>query len=726
MLSRREFIQVSGLGGSALVLGFQLLGCKEKAVSFTPINAWLSIGSDNSIIIQSKNPEIGQGVKTSMPMIIAEELGVDWERVIVEQASYDPQFGSQFAGGSSAIRSNYLTLRKVGAAARELFIHAAAKTWNTDPSTLYVSNGEVLDKRNYRRISYGELVAVASTFEAAEDPELKDPNDFHIIGHSQKGVDNLKIVTGTMEYGIDASIEGMLYACISKSPVFGGQLASFDRTAALEVAGVLDVIEIEGHAHPSRWSPGVAVIADSTWAAFKGKRALKVRWNTFGNEQESTEALFERFKKNVRKTGEILVRDDGDVRTSFRTADLVLDEEYELPFLAHACLEPMNYLAQVKDGHIYLKGSTQVPGTCRYMAHEATGIERENISVSMTRVGGGFGRRLFADYAGEAAYLSSKLNQAVKVVWDREDDLQHDFYRPAGIYRMMACIQEGRLSGWHVNASSTSRYLYRGASASPHSSEIFSDGFPAGFIPNFKLEYTAVETLIPTGAWRAPGHNATAFVIQSFLDEIAHELGKDPLEFRLELIGEEDRSIEYEHHDSGSYSTKRLRNVLLKVAELSNWGTSVSREVYRGIACHFIFGSYAAIVCEVAIVEDKPKVVKFYAAVDCGIVINPSGAKAQIEGAIMDGMSSTLYGKISIEGGAVKESNFDTYRLLRMGDAPEIDIHLLESDADPEGLGEIALPPVAPAICNALFAATGIRRRKLPIMNAGGFHTHRD
>lgn len=717
MTSRRDFIKITGLTGGALVLGFHLQGCKEEEpVVVTELNAWLKIGSDNSIRIVSKNPEIGQGVKTSMPLIVAEELEVEWEKVIVEQAPYDKRLGSQFAGGSSAIRSNWMTLRKVGAAAKELFIQAAANKWQVGTSSLSANDGHVVQVDGRKKISYGELVADASLLEAPEDPVLKDPKNFKLIGTTKKGVDNEKIVTGAIEFGIDASTEGMVYAAIKKSPAFEGTVKSFDGSAALQVPGVLDVVELEGHAHPTRWSPGVAVIANSTWAAFKGKEALLVEWDTKGNEKEDTDELVKLFKQNVSKAGTIKVRDDGRIKQSFEQAEVVLDSEYELPFLAHSTMEPQNYLADVKNGKVRLKGSTQVPGTCRYMAHEATGIDRENIEVDVTRIGGGFGRRLFADYAGEAAFLSNKIGKPVKVVWSREDDMQHDFYRPAGIYRMKASIQNGKLTGWHVNASSTSRYLYRDANVSPHSSEIFSDGFPAGLIPNFKLEYTAVDSVIPTGAWRAPGHNSTSFVIQSFIDEIAHELKEDPLAFRLNLLGEGDKVMPYEHHDTGEYSTERLKNVMRKVAEMSNWDRPAPSGIYRGMACHFIFGSYAALVCELTVVDGKPNVQKFYAAVDCGVVVNMSGAKAQIEGGIIDGMSAALYGKISIKNGSVVESNFDTYRTLRMNEAPDIEVALIESEESPEGLGEISLPPVAPAISNAFFAATGTRVRRLPMM----------
>lgn len=716
MLSRRKFFKTTGLAGGALMIGFHLTGCEEEPVIIKEFNAWLKIGSDNSIRIISKNPEIGQGVKTSMPMIIAEELGVDWERVIVEQAPYDQRLGSQFAGGSSAIRSNWMMLRKVGAAVKTVFMTAAANAWGIDVQQVHVSDGVLSNEVNNQSFTFGELLEAASKLELPEEPVLKHPSDFTIIGQGKRAVDAAKIVTGQMEYGIDARAEGMVFAAIKKSPVFEGKIQSIDDSAALKIPGVEQVVVIEGHEYPTRWSPGVAVIANSTWAAFKGKEALQVVWETNGNEAESTEKLFEQFRKNVQKKGAILVREDGNVAQSMKNAEIVLDSEYELPFLAHTTLEPQNYLADVRDGKVQLKGSTQVPGTCRYMAHEATGIERDNIQVELTRIGGGFGRRLFADYAGEAAYLSHQLNKPVKVVWSREDDMQHDFYRPAGIYRVKASIQEDQLTSWHVKASGTSRYLYRGADVSPHSSEIFSDAFPAGIIPNFKIEFSAVDTVIPTGAWRAPGHNSTSFVIQSFIDEIAHAMQKDPLQFRLELLGEGDRAMPYQHHDTGAYSTERLKHVLRKVADMSNWDQAPKPGIYRGIACHFIFGSYVALVCEASVIEGKPKIHKCYAAVDCGLVINPLGAKAQIEGGIMDGMSSALYGKITVKEGAVEQDNFHSYPLLRMADAPDIEIELIESENSPEGLGEISLPPVAPAICNAIFAATGKRIRKLPVM----------
>lgn len=711
MITRRQFIKISGLTSGALVIGFAYNYSNKIDVKSFEINAFLKIGNDNSITILSKNPEIGQGVKTSMPMIIAEELNVDWRKVIVEQAPLDKRLGPQFAGGSSSINSNWEVLRKAGASAKQMLLMAASKRWNVSQDLLKADNGKIVNTVNNDKISYGDLTELASTLEIPENPPLKNPKDFKIIGSWKNGVDNEKIVTGSIDYGIDSSLEGMLYAAIEKSPVFGGTIKSFDATEAMKIPGVKKVMKIEGHEKPTYWICGVAVLADSTWSAFKGKEALKIKWNTNGNEDLNSGDLFSEFKENIKKKGKILVREDGDVQHVFNNADLIIEEEYELPFLAHSTMEPQNYLADVQKDKAYLIGSTQVPGSCVLLANVVSGIEKEKIKIDVTRVGGGFGRRLFADYAAEAVYLSKEVGLPVKVVWSREDDMKHDYYRPSGVYKIKAGIKDGKLAAWHIKASSVSRYEYRGSKVSPHRSEIFPDEFPAGFVPNFKMEYTSVQTSIPIGAWRAPGHNSTAFVIQSFIDEISHAMNKDPLKYRLELLDTKDKT----HSESQTYSAEKLKNVIKKVGKISNWDTNPPLGIFRGIAAYFIFGSYVAEVCEISMENGKPKIEKFYAAVDCGIVINKAGAIAQIEGGIIDGISTTLYGEITIKNGECQQDNFDNYKILRLNEVPKIEIVLIESDEKPEGLGEISLPPVAPAICNAIFSATGNRVRKLPL-----------
>ena len=723
-IKRRNFIKISGLTGTGLVIGFPLLAGKEEAANFIfEPNAFLKIGSDGSIVIIAKNPEIGQGVKTSLPMIIAEELEVAWEQIEVQQAGYDSELGTQFAGGSTAIKTNWENLRKAGAAAKEMLIEAAAKQWGISTENCYARAGKVVNRLNNKELSYAQLAEAASELEVPKEPKLKDPKDFTIIGTAKRNVDSHKIVTGQPIYGMDAKPKGTLTAAIAKCPVFGGKVKSFNPNAAMAVPGVVQVLEIEPDKSPMRRIAGVAVIAKNTWAAFKGKEALQVEWDFGEGTQESTTALRQNMETATAKDGGMQLRNDGDVDAAFSAADQVIEGTYEVPFLYHATMEPMSYFADVKDDSIECWGSTQVPRAVAYYAHFITDVPLENIKVHQSRVGGGFGRRLLADYASEAAYISHKIKQPVQVVWTREDDLQHDYYRPMGMYRLKGALdKEANITAWHINAATTSRYLFRNDESPHYKTEIFPDGFPAGFIPNFKMEYTPIATKVSTGAWRAPGHNATCFVDQSFLDELAVAAEKDPIDFRLELMGEEDKTMPYDDHGGLAYSTARLKNVIRKVATLAKWNEPSAEGVFRGFAAHFMFGAYVAEVVEISLGEKgRPKLEKVYAVVDCGIVVNRLGALAQIEGGIVDGLSATIYGGINIQNGRVIESNFHNYQMLRLPECPDIIVELVESSEHPEGLGEISLPPINAALCNAIFRATGKRIRRLPLKDSDVF-----
>lgn len=718
-IKRRDFLKISGITGTGLILGFGLTtGAKENVLTQFEPNAFLKIGSDNSIIIFAKNPEIGQGVKTSLPMIIAEELEVDWQKIKVVQAGLDGRLGAQFAGGSTAIKTNWQTLRKAGATGKAMLISAAASQWNIAESECYAKNGGVKNTRNNETFTYGALVNAAAKLEIPQEPTLKDSKDFKIIGTAKKGVDNKAIVTGTAGFGIDARREGMLVAVIEKCPVYGGKVKSFDDTEAQKINGVKHILKIDPLGPGDRVA-GVAVVADNTWAAMKARKALKITWEPGGGASESTDKINEKFKEYISKKGQIDLRDDGDVDAVFKQSDKIIEAVYEVPFLSHVPMEPMNYCADVRDNQAHVWGPTQVPGSVQRMAADITGIPRDKITVEMTRVGGGFGRRLFADYAADAITISYALKQPVQVVWTREDDIHHDYFRPAGMYKLKAALDaKNRLSAWYLNASTTSRYLYRKSDQSPHITEVFPDGFPAGFVPNFRMEYTPVETVVPTGAWRAPGHNATAFIDQSFIDEMAHLAQKDPVDFRLEVLGEEDKEMPYADHGGPTYSTKRLKNVINIAAEKSGWYQKESG-IFKGFAAHFMFGAYVAEVVTLRLNEKRePYIENVWAVVDCGIVVNRSGAEAQIEGGIVDGLGATMFGEVTIaEGGAVQH-NFDTYKMIRMKDSPKINIHIVESNESPEGLGEMSLPMISAAYANAIFSATGKRIRKLPVQLA--------
>lgn len=719
-LNRRDFLKLSGLASAGLIIS---IGISDARAAKGPMtngvfepSAYLKIGSDGKIIIMSKNPEIGQGVKTSMPQIIAEELEVDWKKIEVMQAPLDNKLGDQFAGGSTAIKENFNELRKAGAAAKEMLIEAASRKWKVSLDQCYASEGFVMRKNTNEKLSYAELADDASKLNVRENPKLKDKKDYKIIGKPLAGVDNKKIVTGTAEFGLDARPKGMVVASVERCPVFGGKVRKVDDAEALKIQGVEKVIVVEATANPTRMVAGVAVIAKNTWTAMKGRKALKIEWDLPAGETESDENLKNQFEKNINTTGEVL-RNDGNVDEVFATSTKVIEAIYEAPFLAHAPMEPMNYIADVRADGIDVWGPTQVPGSVRQLANIITGLPVDKIKVRMTRVGGGFGRRLMADYSYEAISISKAIGKPVQVVWTREDDMQHDFYRPAGMFKMKGALdQNNKLVAWKINASTTSRYAFRGASDPAYRTEVFPDGFPAGFIPNFRMEYLPTQSKVPRGAWRAPGHNITAWLDQSFIDEMATLAGKDPIAFRLEILGAEDKEMPYSDHGGPVYSTKRLKNVIKLAAEKSNWNQPAPKGMYRGFAAHFMFGAYVAEV--VTISMPSPETIKVERAVcvcDCGIVINQSGAMNQLEGGIIDGLSVALNGAIHIEGGKAKEGNFDDYKLMRMKDAPDVEVHLVDSEEGPEGLGEMSLPPVSAALCNAIFAATGKRIRKLPI-----------
>jgi isoquinoline 1-oxidoreductase beta subunit len=478
---------------------------------------------------------------------------------------------------------------------------------------------------------------------------------------------------------------------------------------------VRDVVEIVPRDNPLEMVSGVAVVADNTWAAMKGRAALSVEWEAGPKPDESSESLRAQFERLTEKRGKV-IRDDGNVDRALEGAAKTLDAVYEVPFLAHAPMEPMNCVADVRSGSCEIWAPTQSPGGAHELAQSITALPRETIRVHMIRTGGGFGRRLLNDYAAEAVYLSKAVGAPVQVVWTREDDIRHDYYRPAGFHRLRAGIDgDGNLIAWEIHTSTTSRYAFAHSSQPPETTEVFADALPAGVVPNFRLAYTPAASGVPVGPWRGPGKNADTFVDQCFLDEVAHAAGRDPVEFRRALFGEP-REMPYRDHGGPSFDTGRLRGVLDAAAEASGWGSALPKGSGRGVAAHFMFGAYVAEGAEVSVDSDgRLAVDRVVAAVDCGTVVNPIGARAQVEGAILHGLSAALHGKVDIAHGAAVPGNFDAYPLLRIQEAPRIEVHFVPSAAHPSGLGEIALPAVAPAVGNAIFAATGQRVRRLPI-----------
>ncbi len=727
--SRREFIKVSAAAGGGLVVALYTpwsdaltatLPGEPQASDGLQASAFVTVHRDGTVTIQAKNPDMGQGVKTSLPMIVAEELGVAWEDVRVEQAPYDPgRFGPQYAGGSTGVPTNWDRLRIAGAAARELLILAAAQRWGVAPGECRAIAGTVRhgEGAGERRVGFGELVDEAAGLEAP-DPRslrLKDPADYRIIGTSKSDVDLADMVTGALVYGFDLRLEGMLFVVVARGRSFGSRVRSFDPGGALAVPGVRQVVEVEPLDNPAFMAGGVAVVAESTAAAMKGREALAIDWEDGPHADQSTESLRAQFEALTLETGEV-IRDEGDVDAALAGAARRLDAVYEVPFLYHATLEPMNCTAHVQDGRCEIWAPTQVPGLCIALAAAATGLPRRAITVHMQRVGGGFGRRLMADYAAEAASISQAVGAPVQMMCTREDDVRHGYYRPAGLYRLSAGIDEsGELIAWNEHVSTTSRHAFRGDVDTAAETEVFPDALPGAGVPNFRLAYSPAETSVPTGALRGPGKNANTFVEQCFLDEIAHAAGRDPVEIRRAIIGEP-RDLPYRDHGGPTFSTGRLRAALDLAVAHGDWGAPLPAGRGRGLSAHMMFGAYVAHIAEVSVdAEGSVRVDRVVCAVDCGIVINPVGARAQVEGGILHGLSATLHGEITIADGGVVQGNFDDYPLLRIDEVPEIEIHFVESTEPPTGLGEMTFPGIMPAVANAVFDATGKRVRRLPI-----------
>lgn len=705
--NRRSFLKASTLAGGGLLLGFNLFNActsptNPKAAiipkkelfpeDWSDINAFIKIATDGSVTIMSPNPEIGQGIKTSMPMIVAEELDVDWANVRVEQAALNTDwYERQVAGGSQSIRQGWESLRKAGATARQMLVETAAKQWEVEASECSTENGMVHHKASNKSIGYGELAAPASVMEAPTDVVLKDSKDFKIIGQSKANVDNHGIVTGKPLFGIDIHREGMLYAMAVRPP-FGKKLKSLDDTAAKAIEGVKDVIT---------FGDKVAVVGDSTWNVKKGRDALIIEWD-IAEALESSEsqdaAMLELLKKPTKEPK----RKDGNPDKAFKEAAKVVEAIYECPFLPHNTLEPMNYFAHVREDGVELLGPNQVPKWARGDVAKMLEIEESKITVQMTRMGGGFGRRLYPDFVKEAAEISKLAKAPIKLQWTREDDMQGGMYRPACKYLFRAALDEnGKMIGYHI----------RGAGINMDNT-VRENNFPAASVPNYLAETHNLKSNVTTAAWRAPVANFLASAEQSFIDEVALAAEKDPVAFRLELF---DDAINNPVGEVG-YDVARFKKTVELAAEKSNWNNKAD-DVFLGMSAYYSHNSYVAEVAEVVMVDGSPKLKKVYCATDCGIVVNPSGAENQVEGGIIDGIGHAMYGKLTIKDGEAQQNNFHNYRLLRMGESPKVEMFFVDNGESPTGLGEPTLPPAAGALANAVFQATGNRMRKQPFVD---------
>ncbi|MGB7282278.1 MAG: xanthine dehydrogenase family protein molybdopterin-binding subunit [Candidatus Acidiferrum sp.] len=732
ILNRRTFLKTGAAGGAALLIGFHLPAhassdpaqAQEKP-PVNPLNAWVRITPDNHVTLILAKSEMGQGIMTALPMILAEELYLDWKKVHIEQAPTDPQIYDLGTGGSGSVAGSWLPLRQAGAAAREMLIAAAAKRWEVDADTCKAENGHVVHGHPERSYTYGELVADAALLPIPNfhTVPLKNSRDFTILGRDTHRVDAAAKSTGTAKFGIDARPAGLVFAVIARCPVFYGKVASFDATKAKAVPGVRDVFQIETSGRGASTNGGVAVLADSSWAAIQGRKALEVKWDEGAAAGESTEELRNQFVANAAKPGEVL-RNDGDVAAAFSSAPKKVEAVYELPFAAHVCMEPMNCTVHIQADRAEAWVPTQAPQWAQAVIAEAAKLPPEKVIVHTTLMGGGFGRRYQADFVMEAAQVAKTAGKPVMLLWTREDDMHHDFYRPASYHKLQGAVDaNGNLAAWKHFQTSTSIASKWGAKGEEESGKgEFGSALSIPYgTPNLRIEYTLAHSSAPRAWWRSVESSSSGFVVESFVDELAAAAGQDPFEFRLKLIGEPRKIPQFgADPDDPPLDTARVRAVLQLAAEKSGWSKPLPEGEGRGIATFFSFDTYTAAVAEVSMKPRDLKIKRLVCTVDCGRVVNPNGVRAQVESAAIYALTATLKDAITVEHGRVVQSNFNDYHMLRMNEAPPIEVHLVDSDEKPTGIGEPTVPVIAPALCNAIFNATrtwkrDIRIRRLPI-----------
>ena len=724
--SRREFLRTGAAGGAALVVGFRLSArgfarqaAEQEKKTPNPFDAWVRITPDNRVTLILGKSEMGQGIMTALPMILAEELCVDWKSVKVEQAPTNPKIYELGTGGSGSVAGSWLPLRRAGAAAREMLIAAAAQKWEVGADTCKAADGQVVHGNPKRYLSYGELVEAASKLPIPNfnTVPLKNSDDFTLVGHDTRRYEARAKASGAAVFGIDSRVPGMLFAVVARCPVFGGKLVSFDAEKAKAVPGVHDVIAFETSGRGASTTGGVAVLATNSWAAMKGRDALEVKWDFGPAAKESSAGLHEQFLANAAKPGKI-VRNDGDADAAFSSSTKKIEAAYEFPFAAHACMEPMNCTVDIRPDGAEAWVPTQAPQWAQAVIADAAKLPLEKVIVHTTLMGGGFGRRYQADFVMEAAQVAKAAGKPVMVLWTREDDMRHDFYRPASYHKMQGALDaNGNLAAWKHFQTSTSiavKWRQDGAEKPEHGE--FGTGSTIPYLtPNIRIEYTLAESSVPRAWWRSVEHSTSGFVMECFIDELAAAAGEDPLAFRLKLIGGDRKIPRFDEEKEPPLDTARLKGVLQLAAEKAGWGKPLPKGQGRGIAAFYSFNSYTAAVAEVSVKNGAAKLERLVYAVDCGRPINPEGIRAQVESAAIYGLSAASYDAITISGGRVEQGNFNDYGLPRMNDAPKAEVHVVMSKEEPTGIGEPGLPVVAPAMCNAIFAATGKRVSRLPI-----------
>jgi isoquinoline 1-oxidoreductase beta subunit len=686
-VSRRNFIKGISTVGGGLILGIDFgnglisTACASQSNRTFQPSAWLRIDADGTITITVAKSEMGQGIRTALPMLIAEELEAEWKTIRIEHALAHPdKYGSQSTGGSTSVRTLYSTLRKAGAAAREMLIEAASARWNVGTSECRAENGAVIHSSSGKKFLFGELAGDAAHLSVPENPALKDPKNFKYLGKKMPRTDTPAKVDGSATFGMDIRIPNMVYAVIVRPHVFGTKVKSFDATKAKAIAGVKDVVQTDDL---------LAVIANSTWSAIQGREALSVSWDEGEYANTSSQEMWKMFESSASDEGEV-ERNEGDAKSAYEHAAKKVEAMYYAPFVAHVTMEPMNCTVHIQGDMCEIWAPSQTPQDGLREASDILGISTEKIKFNIPLLGGGFGRRLENDYVVEAVKIAKAISAPVKVVWTREDDLQHDFYRPAQYNVMRGGVDaNGNAVAWfHRIVGHEGKGLLTHACNPPYD------------FPNLRIDAQAHYFGVPSGAWRSVGASQNGFIIECFVDELAYAAGKDPIEFRKNLLGK----------------SPRLKKALELVAEKSGWGTPLPKGKGRGVACVSSFGSHVAMVAEVSDADNgKVRVERIVCAVDCGPVVNPDGIEAQMDGAVAFGLSAALKDEITIERGGVKQSNFDDYRMLMIDEMPKVETHVLKSDEMIGGIGEPGVPPVAPAVCNAIFAATGKRVRRLPI-----------